>query len=353
MAPTSTTTVPETGPPGDRKGTASDFSGLMNMVRRAGLLKKRPLYYVVRISIVLGLFAAGWVAFFAIGDSWWQLALAVFMGVMFTQIAFVGHDVGHRQVFDSKRLTETVSLLIGNLGICLSYGWWIGKHTRHHANPNHVDDDPDVGVGVILWSEEQAEERKAGGRFSRWLGARQAFLFFPLLLLEGINLQVSSYRALWDPDVKRKAVEGILLGLHTVGYLTALFAVLSPVKAVLFLLVHLGVFGLYMGCSFAPNHKGMPMLDERMDYLRKQVVTSRNVRGNVVVDYALGGLNYQIEHHLFPSMPMPNLRKAQPIVQEYCAGLGISYCDAGLFESYREILGYLHEVGEPLRVARA
>ena len=85
--------------------------------------------------------------------------------------------------------------------------------------------------------------------------------------------------------------------------------------------MHQAVFGLYMGCSFAPNHKGMPIVaaHEKLDYLRSQVLTSRNVRGGWFADQLLGGLNYQIEHHLFPSMPRPNLRHARPLVRTFCA----------------------------------
>ncbi len=91
---------------------------------------------------------------------------------------------------------------------------------------------------------------------------------------------------------------------HTVGYLAAVFLVLSPGIAVLFVVVHLALWGVYMGCSFAPNHKGMPtMTGESPDFLRKQVLTSRNVRGGWFTDFLLGGLNYQIEHHLFPACP--------------------------------------------------
>ncbi len=99
----------------------------------------------------------------------------------------------------------------------------------------------------------------------------------------------------------------------------------------MFIAVHQALWGVYMGCSFAPNHKGMPMLatGHTLDFLRKQVLTSRNVRGGRVVDFALGGLNYQIEHHLFPSMPRPNLRHAQAIVQEFCVRHGISYTECG------------------------
>ncbi len=89
------------------------------------------------------------------------------------------------------------------------------------------------------------------------------------------------------------------------------------------------------------------------DYLRKQVLTSRNVRGGWLIDVALGGLNYQIEHHLFPGMPTPNLRKAQPIVQAYCAEIGVSYEQTGLIASYRQALQHLHEVGAPARAEHA
>ena len=142
-----------------------------------------------------------------------------------------------------------------------------------------------------------------------------------------------------------------MLALHATGYLAAVLLVLSPLKAAVFIIVQQALFGLYLGCAFAPNHKGMPMLsaDDRSDFLRRQVLTSRNVRGNWFVDFALGGLNYQIEHHLFPSMPSPHLRRAQPIVQAYCAELGVPYLQTSLAESYRQALTHLYEAGAPLR----
>lgn len=137
---------------------------------------------------------------------------------------------------------------------------------------------------------------------------------------------------------------------HTVGYLAAVFLVLSPGIAVLFVVVHLALWGVYMGCSFAPNHKGMPtMTGESPDFLRKQVLTSRNVRGGWFTDFLLGGLNYQIEHHLFPSMPTPHLRLARPIVRRYCAEIGVPYSETGLVDSWARALQHLREAGEPLR----
>jgi fatty acid desaturase len=95
----------------------------------------------------------------------------------------------------------------------------------------------------------------------------------------------------------------------------------------------------------------MPMLaaDDQTDFLRRQVLTSRNVRGGPLVDFALGGLNYQIEHHLFPSMPRPNLRRAQALIRAFCHEHGIPYCETSLVRSYAMALRHLHEVGQPLR----
>jgi fatty acid desaturase len=129
--------------------------------------------------------------------------------------------------------------------------------------------------------------------------------------------------------------------------------VLSPLQAVAFVVIQQGLFGLYLGCSFAPNHKGMPTLTDadELDFLRRQVLTSRNVAGGRLVDFVLGGLNYQIEHHLFPNMPRPNLRRAQPLVRAFCHQHGLPYTEASLVGSSAEAVRHLHAVGAPLRAA--
>jgi fatty acid desaturase len=223
------------------------------------------------------------------------------------------------------------------------------KHTRHHNNPNHDDLDPDVAPEVLIWATGSALGRRGLAGF---VTRHQAGLFFPLLTLLGVDLKVSSVKALRNGVVKRPRLEATLLIVHAVAYFSAVFLVLSPLQAIAFVLVHQALFGVYLGMTFAPNHKGMPHPEGDEDYLRKQVLTSRNVRGGRLIDVALGGLNYQIEHHLFPGMPSPNLRRAQPVVQQYCAEIGVSYAQTGLIESYRQALRHLHEVGEPLRASR-
>lgn len=327
----------------------SDFAALCREIKQAGLLERAPAHYVLRIALTLLLFAGGWVAFGFLGASWWQLGVAAFLGVMFTQIGFLGHDAGHRQICRSRRANDVIGLLHANLLIGLSFGWWMIKHNKHHANPNHVDKDPDMAPGAVLFTPDQARARRSV--LSRVIGRYQAFLFFPMLLLEGLNLHVASVRALRARPARTRWWETALMLTHLGGYLTAVILVLHPWQALAFVAVQQGLFGLYLGLSFAPNHKGMPLIgpDERMDFLRKQVLTARNVRGGRVVDNALGGLNYQIEHHLFPNMPRPHLRHAQPIVAKFCARHAVPYLETSLFASYRQGLSYLHDCGAPLR----
>ena len=328
----------------------SDYAALMREVRTAGLLDRRRAYYWTRLGVVLAAFAAGWVGFAFLGDSWWQLLVGAFLAVVFTQLGFLGHDAGHRQIFRTRRANELIGLACGNLAIGLSYSWWVDKHNRHHAHPNQLELDPDIDIGALAFTSAQARAKR--GTVLRFIARHQRYLFFPLLLLESMQLHVSSVRALIRGGMRNRWGEAALLTTNIVGYFAAVFLVLSPLKAVVFLVVQQGLFGLYLGCAFAPNHKGMPILsaDDQTDFLRRQVLTSRNVRGGWFVDTALGGLNYQIEHHLFPSMPRPNLGRAQVLVRAFCQQHEIPYCETTLLLSYRQALSHLHEVGQPLRV---
>jgi fatty acid desaturase len=329
-------------PPASLRG--SDYAQLSRQVKQAGLLERRPCRYIWRIAITATLLAGGWAAFVVVGDSWWQLAVAGFLAVMFTQVAFLGHDAGHRQISRSRRVSYILGVLLGNLGIGLSYGWWVDKHNRHHVHPNTEGADPDIAMRVLAFTPAQARESRG---LSRLVFRNQAYLFFPMLLGEAFSVHAASIRALASRDSRARPAEAVLLATHLAGYLAVVFLVLPPVKAVVFILAQQGLFGVYLGAAFAPNHKGMPILDaaDRCDFLRRQVLTSRNVRGGWLTDIALGGLNYQIEHHLFPSMPRPNLRRSQPLIREFCRQRGLPYCEASLAGSYAQALRHLAIIG--------
>ena len=318
-----------------------DFRVLAVQIRDVGLLDRRPGYYSVKIGLTIASFAAGWAAVVMVGNSWATLGVAAFLGVMFTQLGFVGHDAGHQQVFRSPRVNRLLGMTVGNALIGMSFGWWVPKHNSHHAHPNQVDRDPDLGEGLVVFTADGL----ASGRRSltRLLARWQAPLFFPLMLLRSAGVHVSGIRRLLRQRDRDAAVEALLITVHAALFLTAVLWVLSPLKALAFIAVQQAVFSLYLGCSFAPNHKGMPITeaDAEMSFARRQVITARNITGGRFTNFMLGGLNYQIEHHLFPTMPRPNLARAQSIVRAFCIESDLGYCESSLVGSYRQTVRHL------------
>ena len=324
------------------------YGELTAQIRTLGLLRHRPWSYASAFAVVFAGLAAVVVAMVLWRHLWWLLLLAPVLGVIATQLGFLGHDVGHLQVTRHPTRSRILGLVDGNLLGGLSYGWWVAKHNAHHAHPNDLEGDPDVRAGALVYDVGQAPGRRG---LAAWTTRHQAVLFFPFLLGEAANLHVSSIRRLFQPGLRLRAPEAGLLVTHFVAYVALLVTTLTWPQALLFVAIHKGVQGLYLGCSFAPNHKGMPVLDadQAADPLLRQVLTSRNIRGGPFIDAALGGLNYQIEHHLFPSMPRANLRHAQPVVQKFCAERGIPYLQCSVIASYTAALTHLHDVGAPLR----
>jgi fatty acid desaturase len=330
---------------GAQQQYVSLYTDLLQTVRELGLMRRRQGYYYTRISLVLTALLAVAVGVALLGDSWYQLLLAGALALVLVQVAFLSHDSAHRQVFDSAARNDWTARILAGAIAGMSVTWWQRKHSRHHAAPNQVDRDPDVQLDAIAFTPDAVAKR---GRLSRWIAARQGWLFFPLLTLEGIGLHASSLRHLLRPDATRpERVDAVIVVSRISGYVVALYLLLPIGKASAFLGLQLAVFGVCLGAAFAPNHKGMPLVPAgmKLDFLRRQVLMSRNIRGGVLVDFAMGGLNYQIEHHLFPSMPRPTLRQVQPIVREYCAVHGVSYTEVGLFASYRIVVDYLNNVG--------
>lgn len=317
-----------------------EFHHLTLDLRAAGLFKRRLGYYWVKVVLTVAAFGAGWAGFFLLGDSWATLAIAPFLGVAATQLGFLGHDAGHRQIFESRRANRLLGLGIGNALIGLSFGWWVPKHNSHHAHPNEEGRDPDIGAGL---PNTRRAGRLAGSQrgLSGWLDRRQAALFFPLMLLRSTGLYFSGFQDVIRRRSDRSVLtEGLLLVVHAALYLGVVLWVLSPTKAIAFMAVHQAAFSLYLGCSFAPNHKGMPVLGEgtEMSFARRQITTTRNLSGGRLIGFLFGGLNYQIEHHLFPTMPRPNLARAQAMVRAFCRENHLGYAEARPIASYVQAL---------------
>lgn len=323
----------------------NSYATLLKSLRSAGLLERRRGFYISLFSVLVLAWAGAWTGFFVLAQTWYQLLIAAAMGVVLAQFGFLAHEAAHMQVFASRRLNEWSARLIGAGLTGISYAMWTQKHTKHHAFPNTVSKDPDIHTGAIAFYPRAAATRRG---FMVPITRRQGWLLFPLLLFLGLSLHVDSLKYLFRRGrVDHRWVELPVLTARLLAFPAIVFLTLPPGMAAAFLGVHTGVFGFYMGASFAPNHKGMPVLpaSTRADFLTRQVLTSRNISGGRFMDALMGGLNRQIEHHLFPDMPRPQLHRAAAAVRACCDELGIPYTETSLAGSYRIVVRYLNGVG--------
>ena len=311
----------------------------------AGLRNSQPRFYIGKAIFNAAALAA------VVALALWSphpavlVASAVLFGVMLTQIGLLGHDVAHRQVFRKGPGIAVAGWILGNLSMGISYTWWTYKHNQHHANPNHITDDPDVNYPMLAFFPEQIEQRS---RWARPIIALQAYLLPFLALFAFVTLRTPGTAQLFQRlPMANRVRQGIGLVLHWALFGLLLTQLGGWPQALTYFLVSQMTFAVYNVSIFAPNHKGMMMTsdDEPLDFLRTQILTARNVRGSRFVDFWYGGLNYQVEHHLFPTMPRNRLRKAQPLVEAFCAERGIPYYQTSASRSYVEIFQHLKRTG--------
>jgi fatty acid desaturase len=319
-----------------RSAAGDEFRDLLTVVRQSGLLAKQPAYYGRKILLNLILLVGALLLIKWFHNPWAELCNAAFLAFVFAQLGFIVHDAGHQEIFSGPAGNEAIGLIHSNLLLGFSYSWWLHKHNSHHCSPNHVTGDPDVDIPLFAFTKDQA----AGKRGLARLTVRyQHFCFFPLSLLEAFVLKVDSVKFLMRNRVAHPVIEVSLLILHACWFLGLLYLLLGWPHAILFFVAQQMFLGLYLTLIFAPNHQGMPLLQgaAAVNFLREQVLTSRNIKKHPGVDYCTGTLTCQIEHHLFPTMPTNKLREVQKIVRSYCKTHGVPYHETSLFQSFREV----------------
>lgn len=321
-----------------------EYVELKKIIKGSGLLEPSHTYYIFKSIVAFATIGAAVALTLWLAGSAWVLTAAVFMGFASTQTALLAHDVGHRQTFRGRTINTIGRVVFGNLLLCVSHTWWNDKHNQHHATPNHIDEDPDIRLPFVVITPEQIAQRP---RLFRPLLTIQGFLFPLMLPLQSTGMRITSIQHLRSGESKRPGVEAAFMIAHVVLYGALLWAIGNAWLAVGYVVIHQATFSLYNSTVFASNHKGMALIrpDQRLGFFREQVLTSRNIRKGPIVDFLYGGLNYQVEHHLFPTMPRNNLSKSQPIIRQFCEERGIPFHVTGVIQCYREIFENFQRVG--------
>lgn len=320
--------------------TAS-FHDFRTAIRESVLYERRYGYYAIYLFLILCGLAVSLYIVAVTGNLYIQLLNAIFLAFVFVQGGMLGHDLTHQQVFRSVERNRWYGVLVWGLLGGVSAEKWFQKHNNHHKYVNHSVKDPDLDIPFVF-SDVQRGSASTGWRKS--LLRVQHLLFFPLLPFVYGNMILQSYVYLFRRMSMQSVLEVLLITAHFATLLWALFYFLPSWLATLFILIHLGVMGVYMSLVFAPNHKGQEVLgaDREVTWMH-QITSTRNVRSSHLIFHLFGGLNFQIEHHLFSDMARPNYVKVQQKVREFCKKHSIIYHETTWLGSLKEIYSTLRQ----------
>ena len=291
-----------------------------------GLATAVSLYFMVRLPVSLAL--VGW---------------AVAFSLLAVQFCGIVHDAGHRTIFRSITLNNLLGGVIGSL-LAMGFRSWREQHNAHHAHTNVEGRDPDLDIPLHAFTVKQFQQQGGPWRIAR---RYQAMVFYPMRTF------VVFSRRLADIGYFRQRrfsamllVEMALWAAGIISWFVVPFLVFPLGKALLLFVVVHPVMGFYLSNIFAPNHKGMPQIPEgaKLSFLEHQIRTSRNITPGLLVDFVYMGLNYQIEHHLFPTCPRNKLKLITPYVLEICRQTSLEYTQTGVIKSNRIIISELNSI---------
>jgi fatty acid desaturase len=281
--------------------------------------------------------------------SWQESAIAyVVMALLLAQFAFIGHDAGHNSLSDKTSINRALGQFSMSFVTGLAFDEWIGRHRDHHKFCQDESRDPDMAVAFVVSLTEASKHKKSAlGRLMTrtqpvhiWL---LSFLFGHSQRLMSQASVLKSPRLFWLDALALIAHFalwfGVPCGLLDVSFEAALLTYLIP----------LTILGPYLAAIFWVNHIGMPVVRdiESFSFFEHQLITSRTINNPPAYNWLFGGLNFQIEHHLFPQVPSSRLHAVQTIVQTHIANCRISYHSVSWWQAMRLIAVHLR------RVARA
>ncbi|KAJ1558841.1 hypothetical protein HK405_012871, partial [Cladochytrium tenue] len=333
-----------------------DVTKLRATLEEIGAFKSSKLYYAFKLAsnVAIAGLSLWMLAKWGTTSTLAVVAAGLLMALFWQQCGWLAHDALHHQVFKDRRLNDAFGFLVGNVMLGFSVNWWKNKHCTHHAMPNVHDVDPDIDtMPYLAWSEHALElfTDMKDTDVARFLVAYQPVLYFPILALARLawcyaSIMYSVQGHVLDPNTA--IVELTTLALHWVAYLGTAFLFCTPLRALLYLFVSQTACGVFLAVVFSVNHNGMPVYTSKaaskIDFYKLQVLTGRDVTPTPANDWFTGGLNYQIEHHMFPSLPRHKFHVVRPLVESLCRKHGVPYHSTSLWNGLGEIVARLASI---------
>ncbi|MEW5317874.1 MAG: hypothetical protein WDW38_009138 [Sanguina aurantia] len=330
-----------------------DFRKLRVELETEGLMDASGLFYARKMLELVLMLGAGMFLLVAYGrGSVLARCLSIVcMSNFFHQCGWTTHDFLHNQVFAKRSHNTLVGGVVMNLFMGGSVHWWKTKHNQHHATPNRITEgehapvDPDIDtIPLIAWSQHLLNNVEGP---QRMLISIQHILLWPLMGLAYLQWQQQSIvHLLAFPTVPRaqRRAELAAMTLHHLLLCGAIFSTLPFLQGAAYWLVIHAVSGFMTSFVFVQSHNGMEVYSDAKDFASAQLVSTRNIDPSPLVDWWCGGLNYQIEHHLFPMMPRHSFKAVRSKIMRLCKDHSLPYETIPLRESTAKVYNCLAEL---------
>ncbi|OBS58746.1 hypothetical protein A6R68_10074 [Neotoma lepida] len=321
--------------PTKNKELTDEFRELRATVERLGLMKANHLFFLLYLLHILLLDVAAWLTLWIFGTSLVPFFLcAVLLSIVQAQAGWLQHDFGHLSVFG----TSTWNHLLHHFVI---------GHLKHHAKPNCFRKDPDINMHPLFFALGKVLSVELGKQKKKHMPYNHQHKYFFLIGPPALLPLYFQWYIFYFVVQRKKWVDLAWM----LSFYARVFFTYMP------LLGLKGLLGLFFIVRFLEsnwfvwvtqmNHIPMHIdYDQNVDWVSTQLQATCNVHQSAFNDWFSGHLNFQIEHHLFPTMPRHNYHKVAPLVQSLCAKYGIKYKSKPLLSAFADIVYSLKESGQ-------
>ena len=293
----------------------------------------------------------------------------LFLGLFWHQVVFTAHDSGHMGITHNFHIDSCIGIFISDFLGGLSLGWWKRSHNVHHIVTNSPEHDPDIQHSPFFAVSHRFFNSLRSTYYdrimdfdavARWAVKHQDYLYYPILAMGRFNL----YRLSWEylllglgprtgPAWWHRWLEiaGHIFFWTWYGYGILYCSIPTAWDRFVFVMIsHMVTGPLHVQITLSHFAMSTADLGVHESFPQKMLRTTMDVDCPPWLDFIHGGLQFQAIHHLWPRMPRHNLRKAQKLVKEFCADVGIPYTIYGFVDGNKEVLGKLGDVAKQAKI---
>jgi len=282
--------------------------------------------------------------------SGWTMPGLMMLGLAEGRCGWLMHEGGHYSLTGNITVDRHIQMFFYGLGCGMSGAWWRNQHNKHHATPQKIGHDVDLNtMPLVCFNAVCALSKRTGKLLSNkyWIRAQGA-LFAPvtcLLVALGWQLYMHPRHSLRRGNKIELGYMGLRYALVAgIGnYMGA--SVGQTIAAYLFY----NWFGsCYIFCNFAVSHTHLPVVEEsdtKTDWVVYAAKHTMNCENSAWCNWWMSYLNFQIEHHLFPSMPQFRHPIVSPRVKAMFEKHGLKYDQRPYFSAMKDTFNNLDQIG--------